>query len=358
MKILVISLAGIGDTILATPLIRELRANFPAAQIDALVLWAGSKDLLEGNPNLNRIYQYNFLKSSKADSLRFLWHLRQPRYDCSINTHPQSRIHYRATARIIAARTRISHRYDCSGPLDRWLVNRTLAQDYHKHSVENNLDLLSLLGKGPLLANHSLEIHLGAEEEDWASSFLATHQLEGRARLGIHAGSGGTKNLSLKRWPIDQYHALIQSLRKTCPELAILLFGGPEEDSDLNGILSAQSSRLVIRVRSSNLRQAAALMKRCTAFLSVDTALMHVAAAVRTPRQVVIEAPTLNKTNEPYGNPYVLVRNPAIAGRNLAYYRYDGKGIHGTREELVRLMASVSVESVCESVKSALKQDA
>ncbi len=34
-------MAGIGDTLLATPFIRELRANYPDAQIDALVLWAG-----------------------------------------------------------------------------------------------------------------------------------------------------------------------------------------------------------------------------------------------------------------------------------------------------------------------------
>ena len=57
MKILVISLAGIGDTLLATPLIHELRANFPDATIDALVLWAGSKDLLEDNPHLGRVHQ-------------------------------------------------------------------------------------------------------------------------------------------------------------------------------------------------------------------------------------------------------------------------------------------------------------
>ena len=37
VKILVISMAGIGDTLIATPLIHELRANFPDATIDALV---------------------------------------------------------------------------------------------------------------------------------------------------------------------------------------------------------------------------------------------------------------------------------------------------------------------------------
>jgi len=354
MKILVISLAGIGDTILATPLIRELRANFPEAQIDALVLWAGSKDLLEGNPNLNRVYQNNFLKTSKVASLRFLRPLRQQRYDFSINTHPQSRIHYRATAWLIGARTRISHVYECCGLLDRLLVNRTLPQEYQKHSVENNLDLLSLLGKQPVRPNHSLEIILSESEEDWAETFLRTHCLHHHQRLGVHVGSGGTKNLSLKRWPLRHYIALLGKVKQTWPDLAVLLFGGPEEGPELEQILSTHTSPLVIRVRSGNLRQAAALMKRCTAFLSVDTALMHIAAAVKTPRQIVIEAPTFNKTNEPYGNGYLLVRNPAVAGRNLEYYRYDGQGIHGSREDLMRLMASVSVEAVYESLAEAL----
>ena len=77
MNILVISLAGIGDTIFATPLIHELRANFPAANLDAFVLWSGSKNLLEGNPHLNSVHQKNLISASKTDSLRFLWQLRQ-----------------------------------------------------------------------------------------------------------------------------------------------------------------------------------------------------------------------------------------------------------------------------------------
>ena len=46
MKILLIAMSGIGDTLIATPLIHELRANFPNAQIDVLVMWAGAKDLI------------------------------------------------------------------------------------------------------------------------------------------------------------------------------------------------------------------------------------------------------------------------------------------------------------------------
>jgi hypothetical protein len=62
VKILVISLAGIGDTLFATPLIHELRANFPDATIEALVRWPGARDLLANNPHLNRVHQKDLMK--------------------------------------------------------------------------------------------------------------------------------------------------------------------------------------------------------------------------------------------------------------------------------------------------------
>lgn len=355
LKILVISLAGIGDTLLATPLVRELRTNFPQAQLDALVLWAGSKDILQGNPHLNTVFQKNLFKASKAEVIRFLKPLRAARYDISLNTHPQSRIHYRLLARLIGARLRLSHRYECAGLVDRWLVHRMLPQDYERHSVEQNLDFLPELGKKALQPRHELELYLSSAEHAWAEQFISTNRLERRPLLGLHAGSGGTKNLALKRWPLDHYIQLIGRVRRDWPDLPILLFGGPDEDEDLAKIQAAHQSPQVVRVRSENLRQAAALMQRCSTFLSVDTALMHLAAAMKVPRQIVIEAPTFNKTNEPYGNSFLLVRNPGVAGRNLDYYRYDGRGIKGTREELLRCMAAVSVEAVYHALAEALR---
>jgi hypothetical protein len=67
---------------------------------------------------------------------------------------------------------------------------------------------------------------------------------------------------------------------------------------------------------------------------------------MKVPKQIVIEAPTLNATNFPYGNAFTLVKNPAVNGRGLDYYRYDGGGIKGTREELLACMASVKTEDV------------
>ena len=353
MKILVISLAGIGDTLSTTPLIHELRANFPDATIDALVLWNGSKDLLENNPHLNRVYQKNLIKGGKPDkleALRFLRSLRKNRYDVSINTHPQSRILYRVAARIIGAPMRISHEYECFGPLDGWLVNCVLPQDYSRHSIENDLAVLRFLGAGVKLPLHEIEIFLTSAEQNWAGDFLASHKLANRKLLGIHVGSGGTKNLALRRWPLGNYEELTRRLCKKHPNLAILFFGGPEEEPDHKKIRAVAGNENLFFPKTQNMRQAAALIKKCGAFLSVDTALMHLAAAMKVPGQIVIETPTWNKPIEPYGNPFVLIKNPDVAGRNLEFYRYDGRGIQGSNEELRRCMESVTVESVFETV--------
>jgi ADP-heptose:LPS heptosyltransferase len=353
-KILVLSLAGIGDTLIATPFIHELRANFPGAVIDAFVLWAGSKDLLEGNPHLNAIHQKNLIKDGPFKSLPFLWDLRRRGYDLSINVHTLGRIHYRAVARFIGARVRLSHQYENHGWLDRLLVNRTIPQDYGVHSVENNNRLLSLLGKKPLLPRHDFELNLGIEEKQWADEFVALNDLSGRKCLGVHIGSGGTKNLRLKRWPFGHYVELIQRLTQSHPGLAILLFGGPDERKEHEEILRTVPGR-VLAPASRSLRQVAALMRHCHAFLSVDTALMHLAAAMKVPNQIVIEAPTLNPTNLPWQTDYKIIRNPVVNGRNLDYYRYDGGPIRGTDEELTRCMASITVEEVHAALSQALK---
>jgi ADP-heptose:LPS heptosyltransferase len=350
VKILVISLAGIGDTLIATPFIHELRANFPSAIIDACVLSAGSKDLLEGNPHLNTVHQKNLIKEGALRSLPFLRNLRRERYDISINVHTLGRIHYRVVARFIGARLRLSHEYENHGWLDRLLVNRTVPQNYSVHSVENNNRLLALLDKKPLLPQHDFEIFLAPAEEEFARTFIAKNQLGTCKRIGIHVGSGDTKNLQLKRWPIAHWQELIQRMVKAHPDVAILLFGGPEEQ-----ILAEKCGPLVLAPATYNLRQAAALMKHLDAFVSVDTSLMHLAAAMKVPNQIVIEAPTLNPTNVPWQTKYRLIENKAIGGRNLEYYRYDGKPIKGTDEELRRLMASVTVDDVFTALSEAAR---
>lgn len=339
-------MAGIGDTLIATPLIRELRENYPKATIDALTMWAGSKDLLENNPHVNRVFQKNLMKCGTFEAIWFLRSLRRERYQLSINTHPQSRIHYRIAAWLAGAEVRISHEYECFSWLDRWLVTGFLPQDYTRHSIDNNFNVLPLIGARKKLASHRMELFLSPAEEKQADEFFEKHKLSGKKVLGVHVGSGGTKNLPLKRWPLKHYAGLVRQLNKERPDVHVLLFGGPEEAKDHQVVLAQANQELTMEAKTKNLRETAALMKRCSAFLSVDTALMHIAAALKVSNQIVIEAPTLNATNWPYGHEFTLIKNPVVNGRNLEYYRYDGGDIKGTRDELIAAMESVKIADV------------
>jgi heptosyltransferase-2 len=312
---------------------------------------------LEGNPHLNAIHQKNLVTDSTFSSLRFLFGLRRHKYDISLNAHPQGRIHYRILARIVGARFRVSHAYENSGWWDRFLVHRTIPQDYTVHTVENNNRLLPLLGAKPLLSRHEFELFLSRDNMAWAEEYAVQHQLKAGPCLGVHVGSGGTKNLKLKRWPFPQWLELIQRLTQKRPETNLLLFGGPEEKTEHEEILQATKGRHVLAPTTANFRQAAALLKYCQAFLSVDTVLMHLAAAMKVPNQLVIEAPTLNPTNLPWQNAYQLIPNPAIKGRHLDYYRYDGGPMRGTDEELKRLMSAVTVDAVEAAVLRALPRN-
>jgi len=356
MKILLIAMSGIGDTLIATPLIHELRANFPDARIDVLVMWSGAKGLLEGNPHIDRVWQKNLIKEGALKSWPFLVQLRRERYDLSLNAHTQGRLAYRLTAGFIGARLRVGHEYANTRGWERVLIHQTVPEDYSVHCIENNNRLLPLIGAQVLLPSHEMELVLTDEERRWAGEFVSRHQLAGRQCLGLHVGSGGTKNLALKRWPLENYIALLKRLTSERPEVAVLLFGGPEEVAAHARITAEVRSPNIFTPETKNLRQAAALMKHLSVFLSVDTALMHLAAAVKVRNQIVIEAPTLNATNLPYGNKFTLVRNPGVNGRNLDYYRYDGKPIKGTDDELIALMNSVRVEDVYAAVSRALEQ--
>jgi heptosyltransferase-2 len=258
-------------------------------------------------------------------------------------------------ARFINAPTRLSHEYDAASALDRILVNRTIPQDYQRHSIENNLAFLPLLDKRALLPGHEYEIYLSPVELAWADDFISDKNLSGAKILGLHVGSGGTKNLALRRWPLKSYVELIRRLNQSHPKLAMVLFGGPEEQKDHEAMLAEARGYSIFDAQTRTLRQAAALLKKCAVFLSVDTALMHLAAAMKVPGQIVIETPTWNTPIQPYNRKFTLVKNPAIGGRNLDYYRYDGRGIRGTDQELRDYMASVSVDSVYEAVADVLK---
>lgn len=84
MKILIIQTAFIGDVVLATPLIENLKATYPEVNIDFL-LRKGNEQLLEGHPHIRKTLIWNKKKQKYKSLLKLLGEIRKEQYDFVIN---------------------------------------------------------------------------------------------------------------------------------------------------------------------------------------------------------------------------------------------------------------------------------
>ncbi len=142
-KILIMRLDRLGDVVLSTPVITNLRAAFPQAYI-AFMCRPPAKDAVEGNPELDEVIVYdkdgihkNFFKTC-----RFASALTAKSFDWALVLHPTNRAH------IIAFLAGIPVRVGWDRKMS-FLLTKKIAHVKHegaKHEVEYNLDLLRAMG--------------------------------------------------------------------------------------------------------------------------------------------------------------------------------------------------------------------
>lgn len=311
-RILAISLAGAGDTLLATPLLRELRTAFPAAEIDVLTMQgAAPREVLDGNPALSTWRHFDFLREGRMRSVAFCLAMRRRGYDLSFTVMPQNRLEYNLITWLIGARERLGFEFcsDCGAHPHRFLT-RAIREDRRLHVVDNNLRLFTE-GLGLPLASVDPRPHLqlAAEHEAAADAFCAAPPVLGRRPIGFHPGSGTTKNLSLKRWPSAQWADLARRVASADPRAYIVLFGS-EDEIPLRREIASSSCLPADRIGMApdgSVRATAALIRRMACFVCGDTLLTHVAAAVGAPT-VEIVGPTDPVATGPYKAPHRIVR--------------------------------------------------
>ena len=85
-RILIIQTAFLGDVILATPVVSELKRVYPSAEIDFLVK-KGTESLLANNPKINTVYTFDKSKGKLRGIRSFIRPFRKNEYDLTINLH-------------------------------------------------------------------------------------------------------------------------------------------------------------------------------------------------------------------------------------------------------------------------------
>jgi len=302
MKMLIIFWAGLGNTILLVPTLKVIRSLFAQGKIHMLIKEKIVPKVLEGSGLVDRYIVYN--KSSNAISnlwerLKIIWKLGAKKYDRIITVSNSYNSAFLTS--IVHAKLKIGY---ASG---RWwdrAYDITVNMDESIHEVDGRLNLVKPLGM-PAIIERIPEIQIGNEEKEFARKVVKRVNKENNdVIVGIHPGCSDA--LINKRWYPDRF-AKVADILSGRYNASIILFGGPNEIKLTDKILGMMNklAPLVLAGKTS-IKETAAVIGECSLFISNDSGLMHVAAAMKTP-VISILGPTSIKKNAPIGYEHLVV---------------------------------------------------
>ena len=299
MKILIITLSGIGDALMFTPALKLLRKSLPDAEIDALVMYRGAKEIFESNPNFNKVIHFNFLEEGASKSLKFLLQLRK-KYDASINVYPANRKEYNFISFLIGAKERAGVVYLRKNRTNlNSLNNIKVLENDNVHNVRTNIKLCEALIGKKYSEEPPLEFQITNEEKDKARKYFNEVGISSEELVvGFHPGCATLKNHIKRRWEPEKFAELAKKLINN-HSVRILIFGGPEEKELKEQISSLINSERVNVVNAESLTKSSAIMQRCKIIVTNDSSQMHIAAALGL-KVVAIIGPT----NQNYIHPW------------------------------------------------------
>ena len=140
MKILILSLAGIGDSLMFTPALSILKKNMPDAEIHILSMLSGTSEIYKFNKDVDKNIYFNFLKEGVIKSLIFLYKLSKEKYDISINVYPMNRYEYNIVSSLTGAKIRLGHLYNHQNIKNlNFLHTKKIKEDDNLHNVVENV---------------------------------------------------------------------------------------------------------------------------------------------------------------------------------------------------------------------------
>jgi ADP-heptose:LPS heptosyltransferase len=290
-RILVVRPDEIGDVVLSTSFLRELRHNFPAASI-TLVVNPVAYDLVKRCPYVDEVLVFDqrvrrfwrpVLLPMRA-LVYALRYLRKRDFDLAVLPRWGTDAVYAAfLACFSGARRRVGFTEHVTAHKARWnagfdrLFTDVIPVGPLKHQVEHNLDVVRFLG-GEVVEGH-LELWTEPDDERFADEVLAGVN-DGAGPVVALAPSGGHSRL--KQWPTERFIALGRLLREEWAA-HIVVVGGPGDafiGEEFRAEFGDQITDLVGRTSLSGM---AAVLKRVDLFVGNDAGPLHIAAAVGAP---------------------------------------------------------------------------
>ncbi|MGF1632395.1 MAG: glycosyltransferase family 9 protein [Phycisphaerae bacterium] len=296
--------AGIGNALMAEPMVRVIGDVLPGAQV-TIVARLGV--YAECFAHLRHVTRSIVSGPTLRGMLRAQREVRRLRADVFLVPFPSNRWEYSLLAATSGARRRILHAYPVGYfKALHFLWTERIAAWTHLHDVEQNTGLLVAL--------------TGTKERHTAPFFGLNDDAEAQGRqlwqeaglphdatpIVMHAGSGKTLVGRVKRWPPERYGRLIDALHADGHE--VLMLEGPDEAGVAQEVVRHVAGRppYVLRLRGK-LAAAAAVLQRCRLYVGTDSGLAHLAAAVGT-APVTFFGPADPNRIAPYGYRHLVLQ--------------------------------------------------
>ena len=293
-NILIVRLDAIGDQILLSGFLREVRRNFPAARI-TLVTSSLAAPMVEFCPYLNevltldrKLLSKNFLEMMEQVAVFCHENLWQKKF--SVAFSPRWDFDTAAallTCWLSGARERIGY---CVNPFQSWLPNPTpqfvprfgflltkniVTPQRVISEVEKNFYLLEAVGLK--VEQTHMELFFGAVDAQRASELLENiPSTSKKVTLGIGGSAPG------KRYPVEKYLVALKELLKK--DLVFVIVGGRAEIEDAAFLEKNLPPEKVLNlVGKLTVCETEAVISQTDLYLGNDTGTVHMAAAAHVP---------------------------------------------------------------------------
>jgi len=291
-RVLVVKLRHHGDVLLSSPVFQVLKKRAPHVEIDALV-YADTREMLEEHPAIDRLHLIDraWKRAGLVKQVRhegaLLSELKARRYQLMVHLTD----HWRGAWLAQALRPRWSVApASRESRVWRWAFSHRylLPRGTPRHTVELNLDALRRLGIYPEEDEKRLVMVPGLEASERVEQLLAQHGLASGGFIHVHP----TSRWLFKAWTEEANSEILRRLAQDGHRVVVTSAPDAREKSIIGRILAHAPGRgspprgqdpIVDLSGQLTLREMAALAARARLFFGVDTAPMHIAAAMGTP---------------------------------------------------------------------------
>ena len=309
-KIIVRAPNWIGDAVMCTPALMDLREACSTAKI---ILWARPTiaDLLRAHPSIDEIFVYenNGIHRGILGKIALIRALRKGQFDLAVLFQNAFE------AALLSFLGGIPERHGFATDGRRIFLSKAIPVQGKKgdgHQVQYYQELIRrIFGKA---SNRSPRLVVLREEEDRiAQRFPELSIRNENLLIGLNPGSVyGTA----KRWLPDRFaetaDRLVEKLevdRMFKGNVQCVLVGAAGEEVLSQAIANRMRRKPLVLSGKTSIRELMAIIKRCCLFLTNDTGPMHIAAAFNVPL-VAIFGPTDPRNTAPFANGETVVRYP------------------------------------------------